>query len=272
MMAASSATSSGVPPRPAPRAPCGDVRPDEVDRDMTSSGKSRLERQYKGDAAHGTAGRKGETCLTTYAWFVGIDWGSEEHDSVWWSGRDIVGRRAVATYGRGRAEAVQWVRARTGGARRDRGRPETPRGVLVDTLLEQASRCLRSIPSSWIGFATVLRRPARKTTARRAVRRPTVCARTLEHFCVSSPMTPNPSVCASVSVVEELQVQEVRLANRFRDQFSRVDAPWLTLCPAANEPWLWTLLAGDARPRWPGARVPPPTHCAGHCARTAFAA
>ena len=43
-------------------------------------------------------------------------------------------------------------------------------------------------------------------------------------------------------IVEELLVEEGRLVNRLRDQLYRVNAAWLTLSPAADEPWLWTVL------------------------------
>jgi len=33
-----------------------------------------------------------------------------------------------------------------------------------------------------------------------------------------------------------------------RDQLDRVEAAWLTLCPAADEPWLWTILAETPDP------------------------
>ena len=42
---------------------------------------------------------------------------------------------------------------------------------------------------------------------------------------------------------EDLQADEQRLANRLREQLYRVDAAWLTLRPAADESWLWAMLA-----------------------------
>ena len=62
-------------------------------------------------------------------------------------------------------------------------------------------------------------------------------------------------------MVEEFQVEEGRLANRLREQLYRVDAAWLTLSPAADEPWLWTLLGAtphpDAWPHLPRRRLTP---------------
>jgi transposase len=52
-------------------------------------------------------------------------------------------------------------------------------------------------------------------------------------------------------LLEDLQEDETRLTNRLRDQLYRVHAPWLTFSPAANEPWLWRLLADAPHPeKW----------------------
>ena len=59
-------------------------------------------------------------------------------------------------------------------------------------------------------------------------------------------------------LVEDLQEEEGRLANRLRDQLYRVHAAWLTLSPAADEPWLWTVLAAAPASRDVGAAPAPP--------------
>jgi transposase len=62
-------------------------------------------------------------------------------------------------------------------------------------------------------------------------------------------------------MLDELQVDEGRLANRLREQLYRVDAAWLTLSPAADEPWLWSVLRDtphpDAWAQLPGPRITP---------------
>jgi transposase len=47
---------------------------------------------------------------------------------------------------------------------------------------------------------------------------------------------------------QDLLDDESRLTNRLREQLYRVNAGWLTLSPAANDPWLWTLLAETPDP------------------------
>src|SRR5262245_44666182 len=84
-------------------------------------------------------GRIGASVADTFAWYVGIDWGSETHVLCLLNASgQIQGIRTVAHTAVAVNEAVQWVREQTGGP------PEaiavgieTPRGVLVDTLLEQ---------------------------------------------------------------------------------------------------------------------------------------
>jgi hypothetical protein len=75
----------------------------------------------------------------TFTWFVGIDWGKEEHHLCLLDARgQVCGERTVAHTAAAVHDAVRWVRERTG------VRPEavavgleTPRGVLVDTWIEQ---------------------------------------------------------------------------------------------------------------------------------------
>ena len=107
---------------------------------MTSSGKLRLERQYKGDAAHGTVGQEGAGVTETveFQWFLGVDWGSAAHVLCLVDAQGHVrGRRTVAHTAAAVHDAVQWIGEQTGVT------PEaiaigieTPRGVLVDTALE----------------------------------------------------------------------------------------------------------------------------------------
>jgi transposase len=201
-------------------------------------------------------GRSGERGVTnqvseTVAWFVGIDWGSAEHElCVVDAQGTIVGSRAVPHTASAVHEAVQWLRERTG------AEPaaiavgiETPRGVLVDTLLEHGFPIFALNPKQLDRFrdrftiagakddgrdAHVLGDSLR--TDRRAFRRvrpddPQIIQ--LRELC---------------RIVEDLQVEAVRLSNRLRDQLYRVDAAWLSLCPAADEPWLWTVLAETPDP------------------------
>ena len=92
----------------------------------------------------------------TFEWFVGIDWAAEAHALCLVDARGQVrGERTVAHTAVAVQEAVLWLCAQTG------TEPdaitvgiETPRGVLVDTLIELGFCVYALIPSSWIGSAT----------------------------------------------------------------------------------------------------------------------
>jgi transposase len=184
-------------------------------------------------------------------WFLGIDWGSEVHALCLLdlTGR-IRGTRTVAHTAVAVHEAVQWVREQTGAA------PgaiavgiETPRGALVDAIIEHGFPVFAVNPKQLDRFrdrftaagakdddrdAHVLADALR--TDRRAFRR----------------VRPDDPVIIQLREVtrlrEDLQEDEQRLANRLRDQLYRVDAAWLTVSPAADEPWLWAMLTDAPDP------------------------
>jgi transposase len=191
----------------------------------------------------------------TFGWFVGIDWGSAEHAlCLMQADGTVVGTRRVPHEARAVYDAVQWLRDHTQAA------PaaiavgiETPRGVLVDTLLEQGFAIFALNPKQLDRFrdrftvagakdddrdAEVLSDSLR--TDRRAFRRVTADDPRiiqLRELC---------------RIVEDLQGEEGRLTNRLREQLYRVDAAWLALSPAADDPWLWAILAETPDPSaWP---------------------
>jgi hypothetical protein len=156
-----------------------------------------------------------------------------------------VAHTAVAVH-----EAVQWICEQTGTA------PEaiaigieTPRGVLVDTFIELGFSVFALNPKQLDRFrdrftvagakddaedAHVLGDALR--TDRRAFRR----VRPDDPLMIQ--------LREGMRVREDLQEDERRLTNRLRDPLYRVDAAWLTLSPAAGEPWLWAILADAPDP------------------------
>jgi transposase len=196
-------------------------------------------------------GGTGDRVSDTFAWYVGIDWGSAEHHLCLVDATgQVCGTRTVAHTADAVYAALQWVREQTGAA------PEavavgleTPRGVLVDTLIEHRFAVFALNPKQLdrfrdrftAGGAKDDRRDAQAVadalrTDRRAFRavRPD-----------DAPVIHLRELCR---MVDELHVEEGRLANRLREQLYRVDAAWLTLSPAADEPWLWTVLADPPHP------------------------
>jgi transposase len=186
-----------------------------------------------------------------FAWYVGIDWGSEAHVFCLLDAQgDLCGTRSVAHTVGAIHEAIQWVLQQTAAA------PaaiavgiETPRGALVDTFLEYGFSMFAVNPKQLdrfrdrftVGGAKDDRRDARVVadglrTDRRAFHR----------------IQPDDARMIQLRewsrIVEELQDEEQRLANRLRDQLYRVNAAWLTLNPAADDPWLWTVLGETSHP------------------------
>ena len=190
----------------------------------------------------------------TFEWFVGIDWGSEAHAlCVLDAQGQIHGTRTVAHTAVAVHEALQWLREQTGAVPAMLAVAiETPRGGLVDTLIEHGFSVFALNPKQLDRFrdrftaagakdddrdAHVLADAVR--TDRRAFRR----------VRVDDPLIVE--LREVTRLREDLQEDEQRLANRLRDQLYRVDAGWLAVSPAADEPWLWALLAQVPDPdRW----------------------
>lgn len=200
----------------------------------------------------------------TFAWYLGIDWGKEAHHfclldaSGHLCGTRRVAHTAVAVY-----EALEWVQERTGVA------PpavavglETPRGVLVDTVIEQGFAVFALNPKQLDRFRDRFTAAGAKDDRRDAHVVADALRTDRRAFRAVRPDAPAVIHLRELCrLVDDLHVEAGRLANRLREQLYRVDAAWLTLCPAADEPWLWTVLADtphpDAWPQLPRRRLSP---------------
>ena len=191
----------------------------------------------------------------TFAWYVGIDWGSQEHhlclvDAV----GHICGTRIVAHTASAVQDAMQWLRDRTGAA------PEavavgleTPRGVLVDTFIEHGFVVFAINPKQLERFRDRFTAAGAKDDPRDAHVAADALRTDRRAFRRIRPDDPQTIHLREVChLVDDLQEEERRLANRLRDQLYRVNAAWLTLSPAADEPWLWAMLGETPHPEaWP---------------------
>lgn len=199
-----------------------------------------------------------------FAWYVGIDWGGEEHRFCLLDAMgQIGGERPVAHTAIAVHEALQWVRDRTGAAPHEIAVGlETPRGVLVDTLLEQGFVVFALNPKQLDRFRDRFTAGGAKDDRRDAQVVADALRTDRRAFRAVHPDDPTiihlRELCR---IVEELQVEEGRLANRLREQLYRVNAPWLALSPGADEPWLWTVLGETPHPEaWrqmPRRRISP---------------
>lgn len=209
---------------------------------------------------HGPAGVEGREDVTeSFAWYVGIDWGSAEHQLCLLDVRGaVVGTRVVPHTRTAVHEGVQWLGHLTGAS------PgaiavgiETPRGVLVDTLLEQGFAVFAVNPKQLDRFRDRFTAAGAKDDRRDAQALGDGLRTDARAFRRVRPDDPVIIHLRELTgLMEDLQQDENRLTNRLREQLYRVDAPWLSLSPAANESWLWTLLAKAPHPdAWPSLGI-----------------
>jgi transposase len=183
--------------------------------------------------------------VTRFAWTAGLDWGGAAHH-LWLMDAmgEMRGRRVVDHTAAAVSDAVTWMRQVTGTpVEQIAVAIETPRGVLVDTLIEQGFAVYAINPKQVDRFRDRFSMAGAKDDPRDA--------RVLADALRTDPRAfrrVRPDDPATIRlrelcrITEELQEEEGRLVNRLREQLYRVNAAWLALCPAADEPWLWTVL------------------------------
>ena len=187
----------------------------------------------------------------TLTWYVGIDWGSAEHHFCVVDGSGhVAGTRVVAHTADAVLAALQWVREQTGTPpERIAVALETPHGPLVDTLLEQGFVVFAVNPKQLDRFRDRFTAAGAKDDRRDAHAIADAVRTDRRAFRRVRPDDPQIIQLRELCrIVHDLQTEESRLANRLRAHLSRVHAPWLTLCPAADEPWVWSVLAETPHP------------------------
>jgi transposase len=196
-------------------------------------------------------GQQGDQVADTFEWFVGIDWGSEAHELCLLDAQGRVrGTRTVAHTALAVHDAVRWVREQTGAALAAIAVGlETPRGVLVDTVTEVGFSVFAINPQQLDRFRDRFTAAGAKDDRRDAHVLADALRTDRRAFHRVRPDDPLMIQLREVTHVrEDLQQDEQRLANRLRDQLYRVDAAWLTVSPAADEPWVWAILADAPDP------------------------
>jgi transposase len=188
-----------------------------------------------------------------YQFFVGVDWGSETHVvCVLDRDRRRVAERSVPHTGLGLTALADELTAL---ALSEPGRIavaiEVPRGAVVDTLLERGMHVFSLNPKQLDRFRDRHTVAGAKDDRRDAF----VLADSLRTdrpaFRRVQPDHPRVVELRELSRVDDDLSEELRrLSNRLREQLHRFFPPALTLCPAADEPWFWTLLD----------RAPTPAH------------
>jgi transposase len=189
--------------------------------------------------------------MSDVAWFVGIDWGSEHHAVCV---VDATGGRQDARRIAHTAEAVQscldWIVEYTGVPATQIGVAiETPRGAVVDACLARGFRVFAVNPKQLDRYRDRHTVAGAKDDRRDAW----VLADSLRTDAAAFHLVhhDNPVVIQlrELSRAEDdLDAEFRRLANQLRSQLHRIMPEILALCPGADEPWVWALLAAAPSP------------------------
>ena len=193
------------------------------------------------------------TCPADYTWFVGIDWGSQHHQ-VCIMGVDgkVVEERSVLHSGAALAELGTRL-ASLGDGQVDRVAVaiEMPRDAVVEGLVERGIHVYSINPKQLDRFRDRHTVGGAKDDRRDAQ----VLARSLRtdlpsfrRVRLDDPLVIQLRELSRMD--DELEDDLGRSSNRLYALLVRYFPSVLALCPGANEPWLWALLA----------KVPTPAH------------
>jgi len=180
-----------------------------------------------------------------YRWFVGIDWGSRDHQvTVVRPDRTVLHERKVphtgadvAALAHGLADLADGAAATVAVAL------EVPRGPLVDALLAQGVHVYALNPKQLDRFRDRYTVAGAKDDRRDARVLATSLVTDRAAFRRLDPEDGRVVQLREITRLEEdLDAERRRLSNRLREQLYRLAPGLLTLCAGADEPWLWALL------------------------------
>ena len=180
-----------------------------------------------------------------YDWFVGIDWGSKQHQVCMLDRhRHRVGERAIDHDGASLAQLAAWLwTVSVGQPHRVAVAIEVPRGAIVEGLLERGFHLFAINPKQLDRFRDRHSVAGAKDDRRDAF----VLADSLRtdqpSFRRLQLNDPQLLRLRELSRAEETLLDDFRRsANRLRDQLHRFYPQMLQLCSAADKPWLWDLI------------------------------
>jgi transposase len=181
----------------------------------------------------------------SYDCFVGIDWGSQQHQ-VYVLDRDRrrLGERVVDHDGTSLTQLVAWLWGLSAGQpQRVAVAIEVPRGAIVEGLVERGFHVFAINPKQLDRFRDRHSVAGAKDDRRDAF----VLADSLRtdqpSFRRLRLDDPQLLVLRELSRAEETLLEAFRRsANQLRDQLHRFYPQMLQLCLAADEPWLWDLI------------------------------
>jgi transposase len=180
-----------------------------------------------------------------FQYFVGIDWGSENHRvCLMRADGELVEQRWIEHNGSSLAEMADWLWGQAGQlAACVAVAIEVPRGAIVETLLERGFAVFSINPKQLDRFRDRYFPSGAKDDSRDAF----VLADSLrtDRHCFGAVQLDVPEMIRlrELSRLEDELIQEqTRLQNRLREQLHRYFPQLLQLCSSVDEPWLWSLL------------------------------
>lgn len=190
-------------------------------------------------------GERARHMAESYRIFVGIDWGSEQHQvRVTDATGTPLGDRVVEHTGVAIADVVDWVVGLAAGeASAVAVALEVPHGPIVDTLLERGCHVFAINPKQLDRFRDRFSVSGAKDDARDAAVLSSAVRTDRQAFrrvTIDDPLTIQLREFSRQDT--ELGEDLSRLANRLRDHLLRTWPELLRLAPAADERWLWALL------------------------------
>lgn len=186
-----------------------------------------------------------------YQFFVGIDWGSQQH-RVCLLNREgsVIEERSIEHSGKGVVELLEWLQSKTSAA------PSTiavaieiPRGALVESLLEKGFAVFSLNPKQLDRFRDRYFPAGAKDDGRDAF----VLADSLrtDLHCFHAVRVDEPTLLRlrELSRLEDdVAREQSRLSNQLREQWHRFFPQLLQLSPAADEAWVWELFQAAPLP------------------------
>ena len=180
-----------------------------------------------------------------YRIYVGIDWATQAHQACVLDGAgQILAERSFEHAGNAIAAFAQWLNELAGGDPEQVAIAiEVPRGAVVETLVERGFQVYAINPKQLDRFRDRYTVAGAKDDRRDAfvlgdsLRTDQPCFRRVR---LDDPLVIQLRELSRVD--EDLKREGSQLTNRLREQLHRFYAQTLSLCPAADEPWLWALL------------------------------
>jgi transposase len=185
---------------------------------------------------------------SAFHFFVGIDWATQEHQvCVLDVQGEMVEERTIAHSGQAVSEFLHWLLERTGCTPASIAVAiETPRGALVETLLERGLPVFSLNPKQLDRFRGRYF-PAGAKDDRRDAFVAATSLRTDPH-CFHRIQVDDPLVMRLRDLSrldDDLRTSFNRHGCQLREQLYRYYPQLLRLSPSANEPWLWALLESN---------------------------